>query len=102
MEDFFLQKRLLLSIQKPEQIILDDINDLKAEITRKDQVLQKYYEKLNYWQGILSETVASGLPGPRQVPLMTAQVIGGPLPRAGHTLAMAQNQIAHMIGSAMQ
>jgi len=56
MECFFLQKRLLLSQQKPELILLEDNFDLRNEIARKDQVLQKFYEKLSVWQNILSET----------------------------------------------
>lgn len=38
LECFFLQKRLYLSVHKPEQLIAEDIADLKAEIQRKDMV----------------------------------------------------------------
>lgn len=60
MECFFLQRRLLLSIQKPEHIILEDINELKNELARKDQLLQKYYEKIQYWQSLLLDTTSTG------------------------------------------
>lgn len=59
-ECFFLQKRLLLSVQKPELIISEDCNELRNEIARKDQILAKYYEKLQLWQSMINETVAAG------------------------------------------
>jgi mediator of RNA polymerase II transcription subunit 28 len=59
-ECFFLQKRLLLSVQKPELIIVEDCNELRNEIARKDQILGKYYEKLQLWQSMINETVATG------------------------------------------
>ncbi|XP_067127388.1 mediator of RNA polymerase II transcription subunit 28 [Centruroides vittatus] len=67
MECFFLQRRLLLSIQKPEHIILEDTNELKNELARKEQLLQKYYDKIQYWQSLLSDT--SGIAArPTQMP----------------------------------
>lgn len=56
MECFFLQKRLLLSVEKPDLIINEDISELRSEIQRKDLILQKYYEKLRLWQNSLHET----------------------------------------------
>jgi len=68
LECFFLQKRLYLSVHKPEQLIVEDINDLKAEIQRKDMVMQKYQEKIGAWQSILAEQSVP-MPGPlQQVP----------------------------------
>lgn len=58
-ECFFLQKRLLLSVQKPELILSEDCVELKNEIARKDQILAKYYDKLQIWQTIVNETVAN-------------------------------------------
>jgi len=46
------------STQKPELIIAEDINELRNEILRKDQILTKYYEKLQLWQTMLNQTVA--------------------------------------------
>ncbi|CAG2162001.1 unnamed protein product [Oppiella nova] len=58
-ECFFLQKRLLLSDQKPELILSEDCSELKNEIARKDQILTKYYDKLQLWQSMINETVAN-------------------------------------------
>nr|XP_053644494.1 mediator of RNA polymerase II transcription subunit 28-like isoform X2 [Cherax quadricarinatus] len=54
MEAFFLQKRYLLSIQKPELILLEDIIEMRNELARKDELLKKHADKLNEWQGLLS------------------------------------------------
>lgn len=64
MESFFLQKRLVLSAQKPEQIVLEDNTELKNELARKDLLLQKYHEKIHYWQSLLNDT--NNAPGPPQ------------------------------------
>ena len=58
-ECFFLQKRLLLSVQKPELLLSEDCIELRNEIARKDQILNKYYEKLQIWQSMVNETVAN-------------------------------------------
>jgi len=74
MECFFLQKRLLLSVQKPDLILTEDCGELKNEIARKDQILQKYYDKLQLWQNILNDTVAMGTAPPnlqRQTSIMS-------------------------------
>lgn len=63
MECFFLQKRLYLSTQKPEQLIVEDIEELKNEITRKDLIIQKYHEKVTSWQNILNDQPQTGAPG---------------------------------------
>ncbi|KAH7959713.1 hypothetical protein HPB49_013238 [Dermacentor silvarum] len=61
MESFFLQKRLVLSAQKSEQMVMEDNTELKNELVRKEQLLQKYNEKIHYWQSLLNDTVnASG------------------------------------------
>lgn len=59
-ECFFLQKRLLLSVKKPELLLTEDCHELRNEIARKDQILNKYYEKLQIWQSMVNETVANG------------------------------------------
>ena len=58
-ECFFLQKRLLLSVQNPELLLSEDCIELRNEITRKDQILNKYYEKLQIWQSMVNETVGT-------------------------------------------
>ncbi|GAB6031562.1 hypothetical protein CHUAL_009328 [Chamberlinius hualienensis] len=60
MECFFLQKRLILSAQRPEQIVKEDITDLRAELIRKDQLIQKHYEKIQVWQNLLSSLHGPG------------------------------------------
>ncbi|CAH2299875.1 mediator of RNA polymerase II transcription subunit 28 [Pelobates cultripes] len=50
-ECFFLQKRLHLSVQKPEQ----DVSELRNELQRKEALIQKHLGKLRSWQQILEE-----------------------------------------------
>lgn len=45
-EAFFLQRRLMFATQKPEQVIMEEIGDLDNEIKRKEEVIRKFYEKL--------------------------------------------------------
>lgn len=66
MESFFLQKRLVLSAQKSEQIVMEDNTELKNELARKEQLLQKYNEKILYWQSLLNDT--SNTPGQQPQP----------------------------------
>lgn len=55
MEGYFLKKRLEIGSQKPELVIKDDASELKYELYRKDELLKKNYEKINYWQSILAD-----------------------------------------------
>ncbi|KAL3278731.1 hypothetical protein HHI36_016261 [Cryptolaemus montrouzieri] len=59
MEAFFLQKRFLLSALKPEMVIKEDINELRLELARKEEVLKKHSEKITVWQNILSDLKSS-------------------------------------------
>lgn len=63
MECFFLQKRLYLSVHRPEQLIREEIEEIKGEIQRKDQVIGKFQEKLVQWQSMLSDQPQTGLTG---------------------------------------
>lgn len=66
-EAFFLRKRMLVSFQKPEYLVNDDINDLKAELLRKEALLEKHSERLKRCQMILQQQGAA--PGqPMQQP----------------------------------
>lgn len=58
MESFFLQKRLVLSAQKSEQIVMEDNTELRSELARKEQLLQKYNEKIHYWQSLLNDNTS--------------------------------------------
>jgi hypothetical protein len=55
MECFFLQKRLHFSVHNPDQLVKEDIDDIKIEIQRKDIVIHKFQEKLQMWQRMLSD-----------------------------------------------
>ncbi|XP_053556864.1 mediator of RNA polymerase II transcription subunit 28 [Bombina bombina] len=54
-ECFFLQKRLQLSVQKPEQVIKEDVSELRNELQRKEALIQKHLTKLRTWQQVLEE-----------------------------------------------
>lgn len=70
MESFFLQKRLVLSAQKSEQIVMEDNTELRNELARKEQLLQKYNEKIHYWQSLLNDNTSpsGGQQAPQQPP----------------------------------
>jgi len=55
MEAFFLQKRFLLSALKPELVIKEEINELKLELARKEELIKKHNEKIAVWQNMLSD-----------------------------------------------
>lgn len=69
-EAFFLQKRFLLSALKPELVIKEEIQDLKNELLRKDDLMKKHYEKIQIWQKLLAEmhggVQRNGLPNANQ------------------------------------
>ncbi|XP_009571087.1 PREDICTED: mediator of RNA polymerase II transcription subunit 28 [Fulmarus glacialis] len=54
-ECFFLQKRLQLSVQKPEQVIKEDVSELRNELQRKEALIQKHLGKLRHWQQVLED-----------------------------------------------
>lgn len=55
MEAFFLQKRFLLSALKPELVVKEEIQELKMELSRKDDLIKKHNEKIAVWQNMLSD-----------------------------------------------
>ena len=55
LETFFVQKRCQISSQLPEQFVFEDMQDIKMEIARKDQLIERFNEKINTWQNILSD-----------------------------------------------
>lgn len=55
MEAFFLQKRFLLSALKPETVVKEDINELRLELARKDELLRRHYDKIAVWQNLLAD-----------------------------------------------
>ncbi|XP_072025839.1 mediator of RNA polymerase II transcription subunit 28-like [Amphiura filiformis] len=48
-ENYFLQRQLLLSVTKPEQAIKDEIDELRQELKRKDALIERHTAKLNQW-----------------------------------------------------
>jgi len=91
MEAYFLKKRLHIASQKPELILKDECYDLRQELSRKDELLKKNYDKLGYWQSILADlqTVSSvggktvGNPIGSQTPGSSSGSMGGPLTPGG-------------------
>ena len=55
LEVFFLKKRLLLCRDKPENILKEEIENIEAEIERKNQVVAKHKERLASWQQKLAD-----------------------------------------------
>lgn len=55
MECFFLQKRLVVSPQKAVQFIMEDNMELKNELARKEQLIEKYHAKLTDWQRLVND-----------------------------------------------
>ncbi|XP_076300962.1 mediator complex subunit 28 [Lasioglossum baleicum] len=55
MEAFFLQKRFLLSALKPELVVKEDINDLRVELARKEDLIKRHYDKIAVWQNLLAD-----------------------------------------------
>lgn len=69
LETFFVQKRYQITSQRPEQMVYEDLSDIKMEIARKDQLIERFNEKINHWQNILSD---NPLP-PVQQPMLMGQ-----------------------------
>ena len=64
-ESWFLQKRMYLSMNNPEQLMEEDISDIKNEIERKDMMIKRMEGKIANWKAILADTPPqSGLIGP--------------------------------------
>lgn len=66
MEAFFLQKRFLLSALKPELLVKEEINELKLELARKEELIKRHNDKIAVWQNMLSDL--QGWQSPAQGP----------------------------------
>lgn len=116
-ESFFIHKRAILTDQKPELMLTEEINELKNEIYRKDVLLKKYQQNLNRWTSIVND-LASDMPNPsmhgnmppnqmpnnmamNQPPNMPPQL----KPQMNHQMMAQMNQMRHpnpaMMGSPM-
>lgn len=74
MEAFFIQKRFLLSVLKPELVLKEENVDLKLEINRKEEMIKKHYERIDHWKTMLSDTPPQHLHPSAQQPPMPGQV----------------------------
>ncbi|KAL4231050.1 Mediator of RNA polymerase II transcription subunit 28 [Mactra antiquata] len=54
-EAFFLRKRMLISFQKPEQNLSEDMESLRVELARKEQLLERHTERLKRCQLLLQQ-----------------------------------------------
>ncbi|CAK9291111.1 unnamed protein product [Gordionus sp. m RMFG-2023] len=54
-ESFFIAKRFLHSTSNQDDQLLEEINDLKRELNKKDELIKKHQEKLDNWKNILSD-----------------------------------------------
>ncbi|XP_046576905.1 mediator of RNA polymerase II transcription subunit 28-like [Haliotis rubra] len=61
-EAYFLSQRLIMSTEKPEQVLKEDIADLKSEIERKEKLIEKHHERLQHWQNLLRNMPGTGTP----------------------------------------
>ncbi|KAL8607076.1 hypothetical protein ACOMHN_008662 [Nucella lapillus] len=52
-EALFLTQRLHLSVQKPEQVLKEEIAELRQELERKEKLIEKHHERLQAWQNLL-------------------------------------------------
>ncbi|XP_063703157.1 mediator of RNA polymerase II transcription subunit 28 [Culicoides brevitarsis] len=65
MEYFFLQKRFITAHTRPDLVLKEEIQDLKQEIARKDELIKRHFEKIDQWKGLLNDQ-----PTPTQFPKM--------------------------------
>lgn len=56
MEAFFIQKRFLLSVLKPQMMLKEENGDLRFEITRKDDIIKKHYDRIELYKNMLSDS----------------------------------------------
>lgn len=84
MEAFFIQKRFLLSALRPELVLKEENLDLRMEISRKDELIKKHYERIENWKMMLAENqqghaMAQNIPPPGATgALHCGPMMGGP------------------------
>ncbi|KAH3785032.1 mediator of RNA polymerase II transcription subunit 28-like [Dreissena polymorpha] len=96
-EAFFLRKRMLISFQKPEDLVKDEINDLKTELARKEQLLDKHAEKLKRCQVLIKDREGGPPLPPQTIPQQQGAMgpLGGhptPPPHSGQAMLMGSGQ----------
>lgn len=61
LETFFLQRRMQLSVLKPELLVKEDSSELKIEIARKDELIKKHYDKISVWLAMVGDPQAASM-----------------------------------------
>ncbi|XP_057379589.1 mediator of RNA polymerase II transcription subunit 28-like [Daphnia carinata] len=77
LETFFLQRRMQISVLKPEQLVKEDCTELKQELARKDELIKKHHEKISIWLNMLGEPQ----PGPVAASATPILSEGAPAPQ---------------------
>lgn len=108
-ERFFLQKRLLLTRARPEQVLKEECNELKQEIFKKDQLIQRHHEKVQAWKLQLRSPISAAAaaaatplhqqPGPQQQQQQAAQP---PQQQMAQQLLLQQQHAAQQQQAAQQ
>ncbi|CAL8074561.1 unnamed protein product [Orchesella dallaii] len=98
MEGYFLKKRLEIAAQKPELIIKDDASELRYELVRKEDLLKKNYEKINFWQSILADLQSAGTQQSKSMATGTATTASVSLPLQGPATPGAQGPLTPSSG----
>jgi mediator of RNA polymerase II transcription subunit 28 len=89
MEAFFLQKRFLLSCLKPELLLKEENVDLRHEISRKDELIKKHFEKIETWKQLLAEPPGPTFSKPNLPPQPVSQMGMPPMqPNPGMPMGM--------------
>ncbi|XP_074643138.1 mediator of RNA polymerase II transcription subunit 28-like [Tubulanus polymorphus] len=101
LEAFFLQKRLILSVMKPEQIVKEDVNEMGTEIGRKDNLLQKHYVKLQHWQNMLRTLPGSQPPQQGGAQSSQQQQPPPPMNQQQNLQQIPHSQTQHMVSHGM-
>uniref|UniRef100_A0A6M2DJ60 Mediator of RNA polymerase II transcription subunit 28 n=1 Tax=Xenopsylla cheopis TaxID=163159 RepID=A0A6M2DJ60_XENCH len=91
MEAFFLQKRFLLSALKPELVFKEDNNELKLELTRKDEVIKRHHDKIIVWQKLLDDLQGWAKSPAQTSSNTTAMPNGSSLPQGAISSPMSQS-----------
>jgi mediator of RNA polymerase II transcription subunit 28 len=101
LEAYFLDKRLLLSNERPEQLLVEDLNEVRSEIVRKDQILNRLNEKFDNWIAVVSDPSAT-LGPPTQITTPVASNVSGHSPSVGMSPGMSVVPVRGPAGSPMQ
>uniref|UniRef100_H2YVN9 Mediator of RNA polymerase II transcription subunit 28 n=1 Tax=Ciona savignyi TaxID=51511 RepID=H2YVN9_CIOSA len=54
-EAYFLKERASLAMKQPEFVLQEDIEELEAELQRKDETIRNHLDKLHQWKTTLNQ-----------------------------------------------